>query len=212
MLLAALVVERRTPLHRGHQRRRIERLDDLQSCHFFGQVEQITPVAVGHGAQAGARILVERKFLAVMGFGALQQGFERRIVEPAQHQHLGARQQRAVEFEGRILRRGADQHNRAVFDHWQETVLLAAIEAVDFVDEEQRALPRLAAHARGIERLLQIGDAGKYRRQLLEMKLEGVAEKPRDRRFAGSGRSPQDDRMRAARATMRPIGPSGPSR
>ena len=102
MLLAAFVVEGRTALHRGHQRRRIERLDDLQSCHFFGQVEEITPVAVGHGTKAGARILVERKFLAVMGFGALQQGFERRIVETAQHQHLGARQQRAVEFEGRI--------------------------------------------------------------------------------------------------------------
>ncbi len=125
-----------------------------------------------------------------MGFDALEQRFQRRVVEPAQHQNLRARQQRAVQFEGRILRRGADQDHRAVLHHRKETVLLAAVEAVDFVDEQQRALPDLAALARGLEGLLQIGDAGKHRRQLLEMKLESVREKPRDGGLAGARRSP----------------------
>ncbi len=76
-----------------------------------------------------------------MGFRPPQQHFQRRIVQPPQHQHLGAGQQRAVQFKRRILGGGAHQHHGAVFHHRQEAVLLAAVEAVDFVDEQQCALP-----------------------------------------------------------------------
>ena len=125
-----------------------------------------------------------------MGFDPLEQRFQRLVVETAQHQNLRPRQQRTVQFERRILRRGADQDHRSVFHHRKKTVLLAAVEAVDFVDEEQRALPDPPALARGFEGFLQIGDAGKHRRQLFEMKFKGVRKKPRDRGFAGAGRTP----------------------
>ena len=91
--------------------------------------------------------------LAVMGLGALQQCFQRGIVQPAQHQHLGAGQQRAVQLEGRVLGGGADQHHGAVFHHRQEAILLAAVEAVDLVDEQQRALPRACGAARAASKV-----------------------------------------------------------
>ena len=75
----------------------------------------------------------------------VEQDGERGIVEPAQHQHLAARQQRGVELERRVLGRGADQRDRAVLDVRQEAVLLGAVEAMDLVDEQQRALAVLAA-------------------------------------------------------------------
>ncbi len=67
------------------------------------------------------------------------------VVEPAQHEHLGARQQRADQLEGRVLGRRADEDHRAVLDIGQKRILLGAVEAVDLVDEEQRALAHLAA-------------------------------------------------------------------
>ena len=35
----------------------IERLDGFQTGQFFHQIEQIAAIAIGHGAQAGARIV-----------------------------------------------------------------------------------------------------------------------------------------------------------
>ena len=50
--------------------------------------------------RAARRLRVERQLLAERCFRALEQHAERRIVEPAQHQDLAARQQRAVQLEG----------------------------------------------------------------------------------------------------------------
>jgi hypothetical protein len=85
MLLARLVVKRHAPLHRRHQRREIERLDQFQSRHFLRQIEQIAAIAIGHGAHAGARIGRKLERLAIMGLDALQQFLQRRVVQPAQH-------------------------------------------------------------------------------------------------------------------------------
>jgi hypothetical protein len=48
---------------------------------------------------------------------------------------------RGVELEGRVLGRRPHQHHGAVFHHGQETVLLGPVEAMDLVDEQQRAMP-----------------------------------------------------------------------
>ena len=59
--------------------------------------------------------------------------------------------------------------HRAVFHDRQEAVLLGAVEAMDLVDEQQRLAAVGAAQlARRLEHLLQVGDAGKHRRYLLE--------------------------------------------
>ena len=141
-----------------------------------------------------------------MGFSTHKKGFERGIVEPPQHQNLCARQQRAVQLKRRILGGCAHQHHGAVLDHGQKTVLLAAVETVDFVDEQQRALPRPPSCTRGFKRLLEISDAGKHRRQLFETKFEGVAEETRDGRLAGARRTPQDDGMGPAQRHHPPDG------
>ena len=116
-----------------------------------------------------------------------------------EHQHARPRQQRGVEFERRIFGGGADQHHGAVFHHRQERILLGAVEAMHLVDEQQRALAGLAPGARGVERLLQVGDAGKHRRDLLEMQFGGVRQQPRHRGLAGTRRAPEDQRAQRAR-------------
>ena len=115
------------------------------------------------------------------------------------HQHARPRQQRRVELERRIFGGGADQHHGAVFHHGQKRILLRAVEPMHLVDEQQRALAHLAPGARGIEHLLQVGDAGKHRGNLLEMQFGGVRQQPRHRGLAGAGRSPEHQRAQRAR-------------
>ncbi len=207
MLLPRLVVERHAPLHHIHQPGGIERLDDLQAGDFLRQIEQIAAIAIRHRPQARARVCVELELLAIMAFDPRQQRFQRRIIQPAQHQHLGPRQQCAVQFKGRVFRGGADQHNSAVFHYRQETILLTAVETMNLVDEQKCALAHLAAGPGGFKCLLQIGDAGKHRRQLLEMQVEGGGQQPRDGGLAGARRPPQNDRMRPRRRDHAADGP-----
>ena len=56
-----------------------------------------------------------------------------------QHEDLRARQQRRVHLERRVLGRRADEHDVARLDARQERVLLRLVEAMDFVDEQDRA-------------------------------------------------------------------------
>ena len=125
-----------------------------------------------------------------MRLGPPQQYFQRRGDQPPQHQDQGAGQKRALEFERRIFRGGAHQHHGAVFHHRQEGILLAAVEAVDFIDEQQGALADPAALARGFEAFLEIGDATEHGRQLLKMKGECPRQQPCNGGLAGARRTP----------------------
>jgi hypothetical protein len=103
-----------------------------------------------------------------------------------------------------------DEHHGAVFHDRQKRILLGAIEPMHLIDEQQRSLAHLAPCARRVERLLQIGDAGKHRRELFEMQLGGIGQEPRNRGLAGARRSPEDQRTQRARrkhARQRAIGP-----
>ena len=66
----------------------------------------------------------------------------------AQHEHLRAREERRVHLERRVLGRRADQDDVARLDVRQERVLLRLVEAVDLVDEEDRAAARRRARSR----------------------------------------------------------------
>jgi hypothetical protein len=66
----------------------------------------------------------------------IEQLGKRERIEPMQDHHLGARQQGRIELEARIFGGRANQSHGAVLDIGQETVLLRAIEAVDFVHEQ----------------------------------------------------------------------------
>jgi hypothetical protein len=59
-----------------------------------------------------------------------------------QHEDFRARQQRGVDFKRRVLRRRADEDDVARFDAREKGVLLRLVEAVDFVDEDDRAAAR----------------------------------------------------------------------
>ena len=129
-----------------------------------------------------------------MGFGAGKQRLDRRIVEALEGEHARPRQERRIELEGRVLGGGADEHDRAVFHMRQEGVLLGAVEAVDLVDEEQRAAPFLAARFRRVEDFAQILHAGMNGRELLEMEVGDLGEEARHGGLAGARRAPEDHR------------------
>ncbi len=61
-------------------------------------------------------------------------------------------------------RKRREMDHGAVLDHRQKRVLLGAVEAVDLVDEEERAVAHLAPLPGRIEHLPQVGNSGKDRR------------------------------------------------
>lgn len=188
------VVQRAAALHEFRQRRRVERRVHALRQQFFGHDQKIASVAVRHRFQRGAGFVGEGEFAFHQRFGAGQQLFERRVVQTVQNQNLTARQQRAVQLERWIFGCRADQHDGAVFDIGQQHVLLRPVEAVDFVDEQQRALACRGAVGGGFENLAQVGYARRHRRHRLEREAYGIRQQPRDGRFAASRRPPQDQR------------------
>ena len=199
MAVLRLVVDRRAALHHLLDFGGIEGLAGAGGApDFLGERERGTAVAVGHADERRARVGIERQRLAFDRLGARQQLLDRSRVERFEHQHAGARKQRRIQLERWILGGGADQHDGAVLHHRQERILLRAVEAVDLVDEQQRPLPGLAARARLLEHLLEVGDAGEDRGNLLEMQLGRVGEKPRHRGLAGARRPPEDQRAERA--------------
>ncbi len=201
MAVLALVVDRRAPLHDALQPFGVEHLAGLcRAPNLLGQRQRRAAVAISHAQEHRPRLLVERQRHAFGLLGARQQLFEAFFAERVEHQHPRAREKRGVELEGRVLGGRADQDDRAVLHDGQKTVLLGAVEAMDLVDEKQRLAAVLPAQPRRLEHLLQVGDARKDRRYLLEGELRLAGKQPRDRRLAGAGRSPEDHRAERARA------------
>jgi hypothetical protein len=60
-------------------------------------------------------------------------------------------------------------------------------------------LPRRDAAARRFEHLLEVGDAGEDRADLLEAEIDLPRQQPRHRRLAGAGRAPEDQAAERAR-------------
>ena len=198
MFLAVLVIGRRA-LREGLSevvRRQQPRLAHHREG-LFGEVQEVAPVPVRQRQDHRARFLGHRKPALLHILGALQQLLQRRFIEAFQHQNLATRQKRAVQLEARIFRRGADQRHHAAFDEGQEAVLLGPVEAVDFVDEEQRALTHLAARFGTVERRAKLLHAQEDRADCLELKPCAFGQKPRNRRLAGPRRAPKDDRGEA---------------
>ena len=71
------------------------------------------------------------------------------------------REQRRIHLEGRVLGGRADEDDRALLDVGQESVLLGPVEAMDLVDEEDRAHPAASALALRLgDHLADLLDAG----------------------------------------------------
>src|SRR5713226_48182 len=104
-----------------------------------------------------------------------------------------AREERGIDLEGRVLRGGADQGERALLDMRQEGVLLAPVEAMDLVDEEDG--PAAAPRALGLRfghHLADLLDAGQDGREGNEAGAGDLGHQKGQRGLAGAWRSPED--------------------
>ena len=159
----------------------------------LGHVEQVAAIAAGEVDHRLACLGQQRQGAALLGFGAGEKLGKRRLIELLEHQHLAARQQRAVQFKGWVFSGGPHQHHGAVLDHRQEAVLLGAVEAVDLVAEQQRACAGSARLAGILEDAAEFGDAALDRGDGHELPSAALREQPRDGGLPRPRRSPQDD-------------------
>ena len=82
------------------------------------------------------REIAEAAFL--VGQGAAHNRLDMLARERLERENLAAAQQRRVDGEERVLRRGADERDAAFLDIGQQHILLGAVEAVQLVHEEDR--------------------------------------------------------------------------
>ena len=121
------------------------------------------------------------------------------MVEPAQDQHLAARQKRCVDLEARVLGRRSDQRDGAVFHEGEEAILLRTIETMDLIHEQQGLLTRASSCSGFSEHFLEVGNAGEDGGDGDEPQPNGSREQAGDGRLARAWRPPQDHRGEAAR-------------
>jgi hypothetical protein len=205
VLLAGLVVEQRPALDR-----------------LLNAVDRDLPAAVRHRRSGDgeleqperrARVAVrvdrnrgQRLRLDVHGFPAqaairvTKRPFDDRLHfgdrESAQDEHLGPGEQRGIHLERRVFGRRADEHDVAGFDPRQERVLLRLVEAVNLVDEHDRPAACRPAHAFGLGHdLADLLDPREHRTERHEPGFGRFGDDPSERGLAGTGRSPQDDRL-----------------
>jgi hypothetical protein len=115
-------------------------------CRSVREVEQASGVAIGETDQARARVVVETQPGQRLPAGAFEELAHLVGRERLQHVHRSAREQRRVDLEGRVFGRRADKGQQPAFDIGQESVLLRLVEAMHFIDEENR--PPATAGAR----------------------------------------------------------------
>ena len=157
VLLARLVVEERLLLRRladrldGEARRRAalaaggaeEPRGDLQDVQRGAGVALRQRHDRRHGV--GIQLETEAAQAAVgVRHRPADDRLEIRLGQPLQHVDAAAREQRRDHLERRVLGGRADQGHGAALDVRQERVLLRLVEAVDLVDEEDRALAAAA--------------------------------------------------------------------
>ncbi len=122
----------------------------------------------------------------------------RLVCQRLQHVHLGARQERGVHLERRVLGGRADEDDVARLDARQEGVLLSFVEPVDLVDEENRAASDPAPGLLGLGHdRADFLDAREDRAERNEPRPRDLCDEARERGLAGSGRAPENDRLQA---------------
>ena len=126
--------------------------------------ERGTGVAVGHRHQGGHGVLVG---LGLLGLEATPHDLgDVVVVEGLEAPQRRPAQQGRVDREEGILGGGADQDDQPVLHRGQQGVLLATVEAVDLVDEEDGAPTVLAERRRASSMACaHVGHPGADRRQ-----------------------------------------------
>ena len=113
-----------------------------------------------------------------------------------EHKDLRPGEKRGVDFKRRVLRRCTNQDDIAAFDPGEERVLLRLVEAVDLVDEHDRAPAGITPPQLGCRHdLLDVLDAREDGAELDEVRPGHVRHDAPEGGLAGTGWSPQDDRV-----------------
>ena len=160
-------------------------------------------VAVAHFGQELQGVVVQVDFVLpeaalFVGHGAAHERLDVVGRERLELEDAAAAYQRAVDGEEGVFRGGADEDHHALLHVGQQHVLLGLVEAVDFVDEQERPLAggREAIVGRR-ENLAQLLDAARDCADLLEMAAGGAGQQPGKRGLARARRTVEDDRAEA---------------
>ena len=187
--------------------------DDVRRA--LEEVQCDARVTVGVLRDRGKRIIVHAQLhrsepaLGVLQC-ALQDSDDVIEIERFEDVDLRPRQQRRVHLERRILGGGADQHDVSGFDPRQKGVLLRLVEAMDLVDEEERALAAATARLLGFRHhRADFLDAGQHGAEGDEPCVGGGRDQPGQRRLAGARRPPEDDRLESVLLDRGPQWPAG---
>ena len=109
------------------------------------------------------------------------------------------REQGRVDLERRVLGGGPDQADRAVLDGPQQGVLLGLVEAMDLVDEEDRASASGLAFPGLVDGRADLADTRENSRERDEFRSMPAGDQAGQGRLAGSRRSPENQRRQFAR-------------
>ena len=199
MAFAILVIHRHPAMQQRCQTGGIKRFGEVDGIERFDLVEQEAAIAIRRSDECGTGIGGDWQRPVFAGLRAIEQLAERCFVQPPDDEHLGAAENGSVQLETGVFGGGAHQCYRAVLDDAKEAILLGAIEAVDFIDKQQRFLPRTCRIAGFGEQLFQFGNARKHRRNADEAQAHSLGEQPCNAGLAGAGRPPKDKARQASR-------------
>jgi hypothetical protein len=129
-----------------------------------------------------------------VGQGAAQNDDDLILGQRLQDIDSTAREQRTVDFEGRIFGSGADQANASFLDMGQEGILLGFVEAMNFIDEDDGPRAVLAGAVGIGHDLLDFLDPGHYGGELDEVSLGDTRNNLGESGLASSRRAPEDHR------------------
>ena len=149
-----------------------------------------------HDGAAGSRVeRIQAVQPARVGNGPVDQLCHIAVGEPLETDHARAADKGGVHLEKRVLGGGPHQHHGAVLHCMQKRILLAAVESMDLVHEQDgaRAVERQALLG-GVDFPAQVGYGAADGRHLHERGLGGFGDNVRDGGFAGSRRAVEDDR------------------
>ena len=202
MAVLRLVVDRRAPLHDLLQRRGVEDLAWRGGApDFLGQRQRARPSPSAMPHQRRARIRVERQRLCPRSARRAPAAFRSPPRRAARNTSTRARDSSAALSSNDGFSVVAPTSTMVPSSiTGRKRILLGAIEAMDFVDEQQRALPGLAPR-RAPPRTPSSGRRRRRKspRSARNARSVSLRQQSRDRGLAGARRPPEDHRAERAR-------------
>ena len=108
------------------------------------------------------------------------------LLHGLEFKHRRARQDSIIDIEIRIFRRGRNERDLAVFDVFQQRLLLLFVEILDLVQIQQHAVRREKRVELGVD-LLDVGRGRGRRVELAQLSLCFLCNQVRNRRLARAG-------------------------